>query len=134
MRLRARHPRTGIPDHEDQLIPLINIVFLLLIFFMLAGALESPHPVEVDPPRAEVESDKPQTDRTIYIEADGALTVGSEGVALTDLADTVAGRGGDWVVRADAEAGARRVVAVLRALEEGGLERVRLITREGASR
>ncbi len=130
MRLTARQSPRGTRDNEDQLIPLINVVFLLLIFFMLAGALEAPHPVEVDPPRAEEAADEPQTERTVYIEADGNIVVIDDEVALAELAGAVAERGGDWVVRADAEAEATRVVAVLRALAEGGLERVELITRE----
>ncbi len=32
------------------LVPLINVIFLLLIFFMLAGTMEKPEPFEVETP------------------------------------------------------------------------------------
>jgi biopolymer transport protein ExbD len=37
---------------EDALIPLINIVFLLLIFFMVAGSIQPPVPTDVNHPIA----------------------------------------------------------------------------------
>jgi len=37
---------------DDALIPLINIVFLLLIFFMVAGSIQPSVPVDVDHPIA----------------------------------------------------------------------------------
>lgn len=37
---------------DDALIPLINIVFLLLIFFMVAGSIQPSVPVEVNHPIA----------------------------------------------------------------------------------
>lgn len=40
------------PRKEAELIPLINVVFLLLIFFMLAGQLRDPQPVQVQAPEA----------------------------------------------------------------------------------
>lgn len=34
------------------MLPLVNIVFLLLIFFMMAGAVSAPEPLKVQPPRS----------------------------------------------------------------------------------
>ena len=36
---------------EDNILPLINVVFLLLIFFMLAGVLTQSPPFSLTPPR-----------------------------------------------------------------------------------
>lgn len=40
-------------EPEENVVPLINIVFLLLIFFMVAGTLTETDPFEVEAPAAE---------------------------------------------------------------------------------
>lgn len=128
--MRLRRPDANPRDMEDHILPLINIVFLLLIFFMVAGALTSPQSVDVDPPEARVDGEEPgRDDRTLYITADGALTLGERPVALAGLAAAV-GERSEIVLRADAAVEGLRVVAVMRALREAGLERVRLVTRK----
>ncbi|WP_128571866.1 ExbD/TolR family protein [Ectothiorhodospira haloalkaliphila] len=42
---------------ENHLIPLINIVFLLLIFFMVAGALSSQDVFDVEAPDSSIEEE-----------------------------------------------------------------------------
>ena len=51
---------------EDALIPLINIVFLLLIFFMVAGSIQPSISVEVNHPVA-AEVDNPIKPLTVQI-------------------------------------------------------------------
>ncbi|MCG8693196.1 MAG: biopolymer transporter ExbD, partial [Minwuiales bacterium] len=41
---------TSRRSDDDRILPLINVVFLLLIFFMLAGRLSAGDPFRVDPP------------------------------------------------------------------------------------
>ena len=40
-------PKSQAIDLDSNLIPMINIVFLLLIFFMIAGQIQKPQPTEV---------------------------------------------------------------------------------------
>ena len=44
--------RAGSGLDDERLLPLINVVFLLLVYFMLAGALSSPAAFRVDPPKS----------------------------------------------------------------------------------
>ena len=44
--------RTVKPSREISLVPLINIIFLLLTFFMVAGSLQKWEVLQVDPPIA----------------------------------------------------------------------------------
>lgn len=128
--MRFQRPEPSPQDTEDHILPLINIVFLLLIFFMVAGALTTPESVEVDPPEARVDGEEPGRDeQTLYITADGALSLGESPVALEGLAAAV-GERDEILLRADAAVEGVRVVAVMRALREAGLERVRLVTRK----
>src|SRR3546814_6397158 len=47
MQLRRRSRRF---DSEEAILTLINVVFLLLIFFMLAGRMTEPSPFAIAPP------------------------------------------------------------------------------------
>jgi len=40
-------PKRRAMDLDSNLIPMINIVFLLLIFFMIAGQIQKPQPTEI---------------------------------------------------------------------------------------
>ena len=48
MRFEPPRPR----NEDERILPLINVVFLLLIFFMLAGRLSASDPFQVEPPRS----------------------------------------------------------------------------------
>mgnify|MGYP001226358493 CR=1 FL=1 len=60
MKLAAIHNAQKTTSIDDRIMPLINIVFLLLIFFLVAGVIKDVEPVDVDPPAsvAEAESDE----------------------------------------------------------------------------
>ncbi|SFD74550.1 biopolymer transport protein ExbD [Thiohalospira halophila DSM 15071] len=128
--MQLHRPDSAPRDTEDHILPLINIVFLLLIFFMVAGALTTPQAVDVEPPEAAVEGEEPDRDeQTLYITAEGALSLGEKSVELEGLAEAV-GEREEILLRADAAVEGVRVVEVMRALREAGLERVRLVTRK----
>jgi biopolymer transport protein ExbD len=68
-----------IEKNEDNLLPLVNIIFLLLIFFMLAGVIvkqKELHNVNLASATIEeyIEKDK----NTLFINADGALTLNDQ--------------------------------------------------------
>ena len=68
-----------IIKNEDNLLPLVNIIFLLLIFFMLAGVIvkqKELHNVNLASATIEeyIEKDK----NTLFINADGALTLNDQ--------------------------------------------------------
>ena len=68
-----------ITKNEDNLLPLVNIIFLLLIFFMLAGVIvkqKELHNVNLASATIEeyIEKDK----NTLFINADGALTLNDQ--------------------------------------------------------
>lgn len=73
---------------DDHLIPLINIVFLLLIFFMVAGRVEIQQGTELSPPQARSETPL-QQDATLLLslQADGALSVNGDVISPSVSAD-----------------------------------------------
>ena len=60
---------------DASLIPMINVVFLLLIFFLLAAQIKAPDPIEVSAPVSisEMVSDG---ELTLFIGADGQMKFG----------------------------------------------------------
>ena len=68
--MRLRSPRPPRND-EERILPLINIVFLLLIFFMVAGRLAASDPFPIVPPHSSSEGMVDTRDLAVFVAADG---------------------------------------------------------------
>ncbi len=119
---------------EDNVLPLINIVFLLLIFFMIAGALSTRPPFKLQPPRAEAAPSTPAPATAgIALAADGRIAFRGEEIPLGTLAERVRAwsESGDddkaLTLRADGGADSERLLAVMDVLKEAGIERIRML-------
>jgi biopolymer transport protein ExbD len=127
----VRRPRRSA-DSEDRILPLINVVFLLLVFFMVGGRLAPPDPFALVPPRSEAEA-RPAKGVVVVLAADGRLAVNGASVEPPGLTEAVrAARAATPVLvvslRVDAAASGGRLVAVLAALRSAGVEDARLAT------
>lgn len=122
----------------DNLIPLINVVFLLLIFFMLAGTLSGPQPFSIVPPTARSEALSELEHIVVHIAVDGRVAVNGEILSKTRwparMETMLAGRPDALVqVRADAQLRARAFLEVMRRLQAAGVQEIRLVTVQPAS-
>ncbi|WP_417477123.1 ExbD/TolR family protein [Maricaulis sp.] len=122
----ARH-ETRRPPVEAAL-PLINIVFLLLIFFLMAGSMQSPIEKSIMAPSQAVSFDDVEFVPAdwLYLAADGRLVFRGDAVELADIAGTLIEDRG--VLFADSETPGASINAVLRAYETAGSQGVLLIT------
>lgn len=69
----------------ENIVPMINVAFLLLIFFLMAAVIAPPNPVSIDPPKGEG-SPVVSGEVALFIEADGTLWKdGRAGAALGAL-------------------------------------------------
>ncbi|MFV1465837.1 MULTISPECIES: ExbD/TolR family protein [unclassified Phaeobacter] len=111
----------------ESIVPMINVVFLLLIFFLMTSRLAQPDPFEVTPPAAALEGE-PTSDAVLFIDATGRLNFdGHEGTAaLSRLADA---SGKTIQLRADARLPATELARILRQLAAAGLSRAELVVR-----
>lgn len=134
MRFRQRH--RPAPDGEN-VLPLINVVFLLLVFFMVAGALERADLFDVTPPEAAVEAEPEDRTAVLLMAADGRLALAGTPLERAALATAVT----EWreahpeavlTVKADAAAEALDVVALLEDLRAAGVPSVVLLATEAA--
>ncbi len=119
-----RRPRT------ESIVPMINVVFLLLIFFLMTSRLAQPAPFEVTPPDAAIEAE-PESAPVLYINAEGRMHFdgAEDGEALARLA---AVRGGNPVLqlRADARLEVKALARILRQLAAAGLSQAELVVRQ----
>lgn len=115
----------------ETFVPMINIVFLLLIFFMLSATIAPPDPFDMTlPDAAEAETAEAASPDTLYVSADGALVFGKirgEG-ALTVIA--LRGEDEPLTVRADAALDGAEFSTLLSRLAEMGVTEVKLTVRQ----
>ena len=137
---RARRSGRGFAVVE--ITPLIDVVFLLLIFFVVSTTFVRTSAIEVDLPDAPNAQARPPVGIEVRVTASGAYAVNGrliEGAGRSALLDALRqARGGapeapPVVVAADADARHETVVQVLDAARELGLTNIRLLTEAPSS-
>lgn len=121
---------------DDNMVPLINIVFLLLIFFMVAGKIGVDHARNIELPSALPQATAVAHDINIVLDAAGNLQMNGVSLDLVSLpveldklmADTV---DISVAVQADAHLQARQLTPVLSVLRAARIGKIRLFTRAG---
>jgi biopolymer transport protein ExbD len=126
---RAARPRSL----DDALLPLVNVVFLLMVFFLSAGRFGAPRPEAATPESARAEA-RATAARVLELRADGLLASGGDVFAETDLAArAIAWQGQPLDVKATGKVPAARVLRLLTVLRGVGVREVRLLTVKGGS-
>lgn len=112
----------------ESIVPMINVVFLLLVFFLMTSQLAPPEPIEVSPPRATGEEGT-SAQVILFMGADGTLAFRdlTGEAAMTAFAEAAATADAPPLLRADAEAEAKAVARALRDLAGRGLADLALV-------
>ena len=135
MRGRGRpsfsRPRRADASADDRILPLVNIVFLLLIFFMVAGQLTRADPFDIAPPRSASEGAAPEGPAIVLVGPDGRLALDGEvmgrGPLLAAIPNRV-GSDGRLRLKVDGRAEAAGVVDLVAGLKAAGARDIRLMT------
>ncbi len=108
-------------------LPLVNVVFLLLIFFMISGTLAPQSPLM--PPASET-ANLPENLELAIITLDSGNTLSLDGQTVT-LAELTASISPAQPVRllVDGQAPLEQLRPLLLALQNAGIQEVRLVTR-----
>ena len=132
MRLPAPPPRPA----REPIGPLVDVVFLLLVFFLLAGTLEPAPPLQVEAPRSGQADSGTEAGPTLtlFLDADGRLGLDGQVVDAGDQGPILAKRLPEQTGRpvrliADAEAASGRVLSLLAELRRLGAGEIALVTR-----
>jgi biopolymer transport protein ExbD len=128
----------GTQDEPDiNLTPLIDVVFLLLIFFMVSTTFEHQSRIKIDLPEATAEPTKPDDESLeIIIDAQGRYFIGDRQVVNTELKtlrSAISKAAGDReaipvIIRADGNTPHQSVVTALDAASQLGLTQISLAT------
>jgi len=121
-----RRPRREQPE---SIVALIDVVFFLLVFFMLVGRMDATAPFEVRLPIATTGSDLPYGGANIFVGPSGRLTFDGVEIDLDALEDRVARRLADAPdtllrIQSDAATQLRFVLPLVSELDALGAERV----------
>ena len=117
----------------EPLLPMIDVVFFLIVFFMIVSRFAEPEPFAVERPLAGAEEEV-AGERALYLSADGTVAVrGAEGIvegdaAMAALVARCAVECGPVLIHADAAAPAAVLAALVPKLAAAGLGDVRLVT------
>jgi len=128
----------GDTDEPDiNLTPLIDVVFLLLIFFMVSTTFEHQSRIQIDLPEATADTTAQEDDTLeILVDAQGRYFIGEQQVVNSELKTlkaairkAVGNRGVVPVtIRADANTTHQAVIRVLDATSQLGLTHISLAT------
>lgn len=139
--MNLRPPRRP-QAQENSMIPLINVVFLMLAFFMILGQIEPPDAVRLEPPESlsrEVQGEYAAillvaANQALYLD-NRPLQAGQLSGEIRRLLETTADpRSVRVLVKADGSLPATELREVLALLRTGGLLRVSLATEAIAAR
>ena len=136
------------PRRQENLLPMINVVFLLLIFFLISARMTPPEPFDITPPEAATDAAITEAEEqgqfTLFIAADARLGYRDalDDQALTALAaarsrhctarDCTA-TPPRLTLRADSALSAQRLAQILPDLAQLGFAEIDLVARAGAS-
>lgn len=134
--------KIGAPTDDSRselsIVPLVNVVFLLLVFFMLVGRLASPEPLDIQPPKSM--SGKNDTGQTVKIllTRNGQVAIDRDVVPRSQIGEYVSKilseqPSASFQVKADARADAVSMIELMERLRAKGVQRLTLLTQRGAA-
>ncbi len=127
--IRRHPPLLPVPKRRiatEPVVPMINVVFLLLIFFLMTAQITTPPPFDLVLPTAQAQEDG--TKATLHVSSSGELAFEHlRGTAALDAASAQS----PLTLQADARLAAGRLARILADLATRGATDIRLVT-EGA--
>ncbi len=128
--------RVSKKKNDIDLIPLINVIFMLLIFFMVAGTIDNIDIIDVTVPKSETSGDSSISKTVIYLSADGKTAVNEDMVAEDDLKTIIStlfinNPDQEITIKADFEVPAKKLVSVMNLVEKSGGKKISLVTQTG---
>ncbi|MCB2427381.1 ExbD/TolR family protein [Methylophaga pinxianii] len=127
---------------DDNMIPLINIVFLMLIFFMIAGQISSSELLKIQPPTSEQRLALEEHDAILLVSEDGKLAFNNQWIksdtlteslqqSITESKDVQAFK---LLVKTDAILPANELMDLLQQVRAAGILKVSLATQTKTKR
>lgn len=131
--IRLDAPHRAARDVEVAVVPMINIVFLLLLYFLLAGQLTVTEGPEIELPVGGALNQVEPAATEILLDAAGTLWLGAQRVSVPELQRHLQqlsreSAAANVQVRADGRAEADALQRVLEACQAADVSNIRLAT------
>ena len=127
MKLKNLKP---VATNDDNLLPLVNIIFLLLIFFMLAGVIAKQKDLyDVDLASATIEDYVEQNKNVLFISKDGLLILNDIKIDKADLKNKLVQiKDKNILIAADGSLGSTQLNNILLILSNSDIKNVTLLS------
>lgn len=123
--------------NDDNMVPLINVVFLMLVFFMVAGQIQKADPIPVMPPES-INDHRAETDPSvaIFVGMNGELFVEDQPYQVEEVKaylerqfNSAADQQAFWVqIKADGAIPLEELRPIFEQIRQAGLTKVSLAT------
>ena len=118
---------------DDRFLPMINVAFLLLIFFMLAGHLVYFDPLSVEPPISQSGVEENSRELIITMSSDGRIAIRDKIITFSEVRAAIedelnASQLEEVRLKADNDLDAVVLVEMMEQLAALGISKVRLLT------
>ena len=119
-----------VATNDDNLLPLVNIIFLLLIFFMLAGVIAKQKDLyDVDLASATIEDYVEQNKNVLFISKDGLLILNDIKIDKADLKNKLVQlKDKNILIAADGSLGSSQLNNILLILSNSDIKNVTLLS------
>ena len=133
--MRDHAQKEGGEDTEINMTPMLDIVFIMLIFFIVTATFIKEAGVQVNKPEAATAERKQQASILIAVTASDEVWINQQQVEVESLASHVEklhaeNPQGTIVVQADRQAKAGLMVAVTKAVNDSGVPGVAIATED----
>lgn len=118
-------------DNSDNLLPLVNIIFLLLIFFMMAGVIEKTKKLnDINLATVTIEEYQENNQPILFINKNGQLILDDTPVTLENLKNNLESVSDEkkLLIAADGDLISQQLNDVLTELHDSKITKVTLIT------
>ena len=134
-RHRVRRVRSFAEEGEPDMTPLIDCVFLLLIFFMVTTVFLQTKGLEVDMPAESQAEEEQKKDINVVLDRDGRMQIGGEAVQVEGLKLRLKrameeANNDNIIIQADGDCAQRHVVYAVDSARQVGVQGIAFVREE----
>ena len=124
---RRRSMESASESNEVNLTPMLDVVFIMLIFFIVTTSFIKESGIEVNRPESSDASPRPDAQVLVAVSPEGAVWVDGRAIDAHRVGEEVAGmlsEDGSVVIQADRESTTGLLIEVMDRLQQAGVDQV----------
>ncbi|MGM0542842.1 MAG: ExbD/TolR family protein [Pseudomonadota bacterium] len=124
---RRRSMESASENNEVNLTPMLDVVFIMLIFFIVTTSFIKESGIDVNRPESSDASPRPDAQVLVALSPEGAVWVDGRAIDAHRVGEEVAGmisEDGSVVIQADRDSTTGLLIEVMDRLEQAGVDQV----------